>query len=72
MKDTLPNLIQNRDQLEKLIENGKEQLTKKGVEINKFKEEHNIKVKSEGDMVPEPAKTEGAAPSSGKSNVLVS
>lgn len=70
VKETLPNLIQNRDQLEKLIENGKEQLTKKGIEINKFKEEHNIKVKSEGDIV-EPPKNE-AAGNAGKSNVLVS
>lgn len=69
MKETLPNLIQNRDQLEKLIENGKEQLTKKGIEINKFKEEHNIKVKSEGEIT-EPAKAEATA--TGKSNVLVS
>lgn len=62
--------MQNRDQLEKLIENGKEQLTKKGIEINKFKEEHNIRVKQDGDIT-EPAKADNAA-SSGKSNVLVS
>lgn len=70
VKETLPNLEQNREQLEKLIENGKEQLTKKGVEINKFKEEHNIRVKQDGDL-NEPAKPDSAA-SSGKSNVLVS
>lgn len=70
VKETLPNLIQNRDQLEKLIESGKEQLTKKGIEINKFKEEHNIKVKSDGDEA-EPSKSDAAA-TSGKSNVLVS
>lgn len=70
VKETLPNLIQNRDQLEKLIENGKEQLTKKGIEINKFKEEHNIKVKSSEEEASESAK--GNAASSGKSNVLVS
>jgi prefoldin subunit 2 len=67
VKETLPNLIQNKDQLEKLIENGKEQLTKKGMEINKYKEEHNIKVKDEA-----PAKSEAPAVSAGKSNVLVS
>lgn len=69
VKETLPNLMQNKDQLEKLIENGKEQLTKKGIEINKFKEEHNIKVKDEAS---EPAKSEAPAASAGKSNVLVS
>lgn len=70
MKETLPNLMQNRDQLEKLIENGKEQLTKKGIEINKFKEEHNIKVKSSDDDAPQKPKSEAAT--AGKSNVLVS
>lgn len=64
--------MQNRDQLEKLIENGKEQLTKKGIEINKFKDEHNIKVKSTEDEVAEPAKGKGDAGAPGKSNVLVS
>lgn len=72
MKETLPNLIQNRVQLEKLIENGKEQLTKKGLEINKFKEEHNIKVKSNDDEAPEPNKGKGETTATGKSNVLVS
>ena len=68
MKETLPNLNQNKEQLEKLIENGKEQLTKKGYEINKFKEEHNIKVKDEAEPKSEaPAVTAGT-----KSNVLVS
>lgn len=69
VKETLPNLIQNKDQLEKLIDNGKEQLTKKGIEINKFKEEHNIRMQSD---VSEPNKPEAAAAITGKSNVLVS
>lgn len=68
VKETLPNLIQNKDQLEKLIENGKEQLTKKGMEINKFKEEHNIKVRDEASE----QKSEAPAAAAGKSNVLVS
>lgn len=71
VKETLPNLIQNKDQLEKLIENGREQLTRKGLEINKFKEEHNIKVKSTEEDAPEPSKAKNDA-ASGKSNVLVS
>jgi len=72
VKETLPNLVQNKDQLEKLIENGKEQLTKKGQEINKFKDEHNIKVKSTEDDAPEPAKAKSEAGAGAKSNVLVS
>lgn len=72
VKETLPNLMQNRDQLEKLIENGKEQLTKKGTEINQFKAEHNIRVKSTEDDAGEQAKGKGDPATSGKSNVLVS
>ena len=68
VKETLPNLNQNKEQLEKLIENGKEQLTKKGYEINKFKEEHNIKVKDEA----EPKSEAPAVAAGSKSNVLVS
>lgn len=70
VKETLPNLIHNKDQLEKLIESGKEQLTKKGIEINKFKEEHNIRVREETSS--EPASVKNEATSGGKSNVLVS
>lgn len=68
MKSVLPQLVQNKDQLEKLIENGKEQLSKKGIEINSFKELHNIKIKGSQDM----AVPEGAEKAAGKSNVLVS
>jgi prefoldin subunit 2 len=70
VKETLPNLIHNKEQLEKLIESGKEQLTKKGMEINRFKEEHNIRV---GNEASEPAKNEPKNEEhGGKSNVLVS
>lgn len=71
VKETLPNLIHNKDQLEKLIESGKEQLTKKGIEINKFKEEHNIRVREESSSEPAAA-AKSEASSGGKSNVLVS
>lgn len=69
VQETLPSLIQNKEQLEKLIENGKDQLAKKGIEINKFKEEHNIRVKSTEE---ESTKDSKEASSGGKSNVLVS
>ena len=71
VKETLPNLIQNKDQLEKLIENGKEQLTKKGQEINKFKEEHNIQVREQSSE-PASKDVKNETSSAGKSNVLVS
>lgn len=72
VKDTLPTLIQNRDQLEKLIEKGKEQLTKKGTEINKFKEEHNIKISSESEAPADDTKKGAEMVAAGKGNVLVS
>lgn len=71
VKDTLPTLIQNKDQLEKLIEKGKEQLTKKGNEINKFKEEHNIKIHNEPEAAADETK-KIAEVAGGKGNVLVS
>lgn len=73
VKETLPNLMHNKDQLEKMIESGKEQLTKKGIEINKFKEDHNIRVREESSE-PASAKNESQkeGSSGGKSNVLVS
>lgn len=72
VKDTLPTLIQNRDQLEKLIEKGKEQLTKKGTEINKFKEEHNIKISNESEAPADDSKKGSEMVAAGKGNVLVS
>ncbi len=65
-------MIQNKEQLEKLIDNGKDQMAKKGVEINKFKEEHNIKIKgAQEEKAPEEtAKDKGGV--AGKSTVLVS
>lgn len=48
VKDVLPQLNDAKEQLEKLIAQRQEQLTSKGVEINKFREKHNIKIKGEG------------------------
>lgn len=71
MSEVLPQLKQNKDQLEKLIENGKDQITKKGIELNKFREEHNIKIKNTQEPnAEEPPKASPAV--AGKSNVLVS
>lgn len=44
VKQVLPQLTTNRDKLEELIETGKDQITKKGEEILKYKEEHNIRI----------------------------
>ncbi|XP_031617845.1 probable prefoldin subunit 2 [Contarinia nasturtii] len=48
VKSVLPQLNDAKEQLEKLIAQRQEQLTSKGVEINKFREKHNIKIKGEG------------------------
>lgn len=68
----LPQLVQNKDQLEKLIENGKDQISKKGVEINQFKEEYNIKIRGQ-EQAPAPASEKETADekASGNRNVLV-
>lgn len=69
----LPQLIENKEQLEKTISIATEQLTNKGLELNRFKEEHNIRIrgqepansqaKQDSDKVPEE--------SQGNRNVLV-
>jgi prefoldin subunit 2 len=47
VKTVLPQLIQNKDQLDKLIEIGKDQIAKKGIEINQFKDVNNIKIRGQ-------------------------
>ncbi|KAL4090919.1 hypothetical protein QTP88_025677 [Uroleucon formosanum] len=43
--DVLPTLIKNRGEMGKIVKTLNEQLTKKGIEINDFKNKHNIQVK---------------------------
>ncbi|XP_050526273.1 prefoldin subunit 2 [Daktulosphaira vitifoliae] len=43
--DVLPTLIKNRGEMSKIVKTLNEQLTKKGIEINEFKNNHNIQVK---------------------------
>lgn len=52
VKSVLPQLNDAKEQLEKLIAQRQEQLTAKGIEINKFREKHNIKIKGEGAVGP--------------------
>lgn len=49
VKDVMPELDSNRGQLEHMVALGNEQLAKKGLEINKYITENNIRVKGEGD-----------------------
>lgn len=70
----LPQLVQNKEQLEKLIENGKDQITKKGLEINQFKDEHNIKIRGQDTAPAANSDKENAddkSAGSGTRNVLV-
>ncbi|KAL9902588.1 probable prefoldin subunit 2 [Glossina fuscipes] len=47
VRAVLPQLIENKDFIEKTITKVTEDLTKKGQQINKYKEEHNIKIRGE-------------------------
>lgn len=70
----LPQLVQNKEQLEKLIENGKEQITKKGLEINQFKDEYNIKIRGQDTASAAASEKDSAddkSAVSGNRNVLV-
>lgn len=49
VKDVLPQLNDAKEQLEKLVGQRQEQLTTKGIEINKFREKHNIRIKGQDD-----------------------
>lgn len=47
VKEVLPQLVENKDFIEKTITMVTEDLSKKGQQINKFKEENNIKIRGE-------------------------
>ncbi|XP_048778205.2 prefoldin subunit 2-like [Ostrea edulis] len=47
VKDVLPALLNNKDQMGKLVETLTKQLESKGSEINKYREKHNLKIKGE-------------------------
>lgn len=49
VKEVLPQLNDSVGQLEKLIAQRQEHLSSKGVEINQFREKHNIKIKGQDD-----------------------
>ncbi|XP_016987648.1 probable prefoldin subunit 2 [Drosophila rhopaloa] len=47
VKEVLPQLVENKDFIAKTIIMVTDDLSKKGSELNKFKEEHNIKIRGE-------------------------
>lgn len=66
VKDVLPVLISNQENLAELIEKLNEQITKKGQEINEYREKHNIRFRG----LDTPKTEESVTESRGK--VLVS
>ncbi|XP_064545656.1 probable prefoldin subunit 2 [Drosophila montana] len=73
VKEVLPQLVDNKDFIAKTITTVTEDLSKKGQELNKFKEEHNIKIRGE-QIGPEGTKSSEAESGSKAENrnVLVS
>ncbi|XP_015119343.1 prefoldin subunit 2 [Diachasma alloeum] len=43
--EVLPTLVANKEQLTKVIASLHDQLAKKGIEINEYKEKHNIRIR---------------------------
>lgn len=72
VKDVLPQLTDAKEQLEKLIGQRQEQLSAKGVEINKFKEKHNIRIKGEDSGPSEQSTSNAANSEANRNHVLVS
>ncbi|KAH8379678.1 hypothetical protein KR009_006482 [Drosophila setifemur] len=71
VKEVLPQLVENKDFIAKTITMVTEDLSKKGSELNKFKEEHNIKIRGEH-LGAEGAKGSDAGEKAEIRNVLVS
>ncbi|KAG8181579.1 hypothetical protein JTE90_017329 [Oedothorax gibbosus] len=66
VKEVLPAVSHNKDQLVKILDALNNQIEEKGKEINEFKEKHNIQIRKEPpNMQPiEPSKEEPQASSS--------
>lgn len=71
VKEVLPQLIENKAYLEKSIGVISEKLTKKGIEINKFKEEHNIRIHGQEVNQTKTESEKGEGDSQASRNVLV-
>ncbi|KAG7206136.1 hypothetical protein KM043_003528 [Ampulex compressa] len=50
VEDVMPALVSNKEQLTKVIDTLNDQLTKKGIEVNEFKDRHNIRIRGQQDM----------------------
>ncbi|KAM6435384.1 prefoldin subunit 2 isoform 2-T3 [Liasis olivaceus] len=73
VKEVLPALENNKEQINKIIETLSQQLQTKGRELNEFREKHNIRLMGEDDQkAPSKESPEGAAAKSSSAGVLVS
>ncbi|KAL1452122.1 hypothetical protein WDU94_006430 [Cyamophila willieti] len=54
VKEVIPTLTSNRDQLNTLITSLNEQLTKKGIEINEYKDKYDIQMQGNKSNAPPP------------------
>jgi len=65
VKEVLPAVIHNKEQLTEFIERLNQQIEKKGTEINEFKQKYNIQIRREAPILtPEPSKEESQPSSS--------
>lgn len=71
VKEVLPALENNKEQIQKIIETLTQQLQAKGKELNEFREKHNIRLMGE-DEKPAKANSEGAGAKASSAGVLVS
>lgn len=52
VKEVLPALQSNKEQISRLLEALAQQVSAKGREINEYREKHNIRVRGEADPIP--------------------
>ncbi|XP_016065905.1 PREDICTED: prefoldin subunit 2 [Miniopterus natalensis] len=71
VKEVLPALENNKEQIQKIIETLTQQLQAKGKELNEFREKHNIRLVGE-DERPAKESSEGAGAKASSAGVLVS
>ncbi|XP_031949200.1 prefoldin subunit 2 [Corvus moneduloides] len=74
VKEVLPALESNKEQISKLIEALAQQLQAKGRELTEFRERHNIRLVGEDDpkAAPSPRDAPEGGPKGGSAGVLVS
>ncbi|KAK3612114.1 hypothetical protein CHS0354_031185 [Potamilus streckersoni] len=65
VKDVLPALISNKEQMFNMVKTLAKQLENKGVEINNYREQHNLKIKGEESSQPEEKKEQDSSKAGG-------